>query len=200
AGRRVEGAGGEGYRAPVAGDGRFRAGPVELGAGGVEADPLVDHRRLADRPEVHVGHLAVVVRGAGALAAGEEVGGVGDEAHPGGGVPRRGVTGDVRVEAAVVAGRLVAAAQQVGPGLGGFEAVPQPPAAARTSRVDGLEPSVRTNTSVFPLVSPATRSVAEDVKAMTVPLSSIDGDRLSPSAWLPSPATLTRVTVLNWRS
>ena len=75
-----------------------------------------------------------------------------------------------------------------------------PPVATLTSWVDGFVPRVRTKTSGLPLVSPGTRLVADEVKAMTVPVSSIEGDRLSPLAWLPSSATLTRVIVLCWRS
>ena len=72
---------------------------------------------------------------------------------------------------------------------------PEPSVATLTSVVDGFDPRVRTKTSVFPFPSPATRLVAEDVKATTVPLRSIDGDRLSPLACVPSAATLTRVIV-----
>src|SRR5581483_6195810 len=79
---------------------------------------------------------------------------------------------------------------------------PALPVATLTSVVDGLDPSVRTKTSVWPLPSPATRLVADEVKATTTvaALSLIDGDRLSPLAWVPSPPTLTRVTVLSERS
>ena len=58
----------------------------------------------------------------------------------------------------------------------------------------------RTNTSKCPVVSPGTRLVAADMKAMKRPSALIAGLKLSPSPWALALETLTRSVLPAWRS